>query len=126
MTGFFSWHKNFFSLFRVRLGRHLKTPVLICFLFSSLITLMVLVSIITLQPVVPLFYSLPQPENYLVPKIWLSVFPVLSFSITFVHLLLLKSIRLYEKIIQQLYAWVTVAIQLLLFLALLRILWIIS
>jgi hypothetical protein len=125
MTGFFSLQKQVFSLLRVRLPRHLKTPVLISFLISSIIALLVLVLYFSLQPVVPLFYSLAQPADYLVPKMWLIVFPIISFAITLVHLASLNSLRMYETIIQKLYIWMTVAIQCLLLLALVRILWII-
>lgn len=115
-----------FPSLRLQLPRYVKTPALICLLVSSIITLLVLVNFFTLQPVVPLFYSLAQPQDYLTPKIWLTVFPLTSFLITFIHLALLKSIQNYEKIIQQLYVWLTVVIQLLLLLALIRILTIIS
>jgi len=118
------WH-NFSALLRVRLPQYLKTPVLVCFFLSSLMALIVLASYMSIQPVVPLFYSLPQPNDYLVPKIWLAVFPILSFIITLSHLIWLKSIQTYEKVIQQLYIWLTVIIQLVFLLALIRIIWII-
>lgn len=118
--------RRFFSLFQLRLPLYLKTPVLISFLISSILALLFLVNYFLLQPVVPLFYSLAQPSDYLVPKVWLVVFPIISFAITLSHLALLKTIRMYEKIIQQLYIWVTVAIQCLLLLALVRIISIVS
>ena len=74
----------------------------------------------------PLFYTLAQPEDFLVPKMLLIVFPVTSVLILLIHLALLNSIERYEKVIQQLYIWVTTAMEFLLLLALVRILWIIT
>jgi len=110
----------------VQVPSHLKTPFQVCFLVSSGLTLFLLVSYLRLQPTVPLFYSLADPSDYLVDKQWLILFPVISFAITFGHSILIKTLYHHEKIIPNLFAWSTVAIQVLLTLELVRIVIIIS
>ncbi len=126
MIRFSDWPKKLAALFHIRYSDDFRTPVLISFLLSCITILLVLVYYFSLQPVVPLFYSLPQPVDYLADKIWLIIFPIMSVAILFIHLALQNSIHQYEKVIQQLYIWVTVSVQSLLLLALIRILWIIA
>jgi hypothetical protein len=126
MTRFSSWLKQFRAGFQLQFDPSFKTPILISFLLSCLTILLVLINYFSLQPVVPMFYSLAQPDEFLVPKLWLIIFPLLSSIILLVHLPLLNSIRQYEKVIQQLYVWVTTTVEFLLLLALVSILWIVS
>ncbi len=118
MKRFLHWQKS--------IPRFLRTPFLLSFLCTCVVFLSFLIFYVILQPVVPIFYSLSQPENYLAPKEWLLVFPVTSFLITFVHLYLLHYLRQYEKVIQQLFAWMTVLMQVLLMIAFFRIIFIVS
>jgi hypothetical protein len=103
----------------------LRPQFQVSFLISSLFALILLIVYFSLQPVVPLFYSLAQPNDYLVPKIWLVCFPLLSFAITFAHLFLIRLLFTHERIIPQLFAWSTVVMQVLLAIAFVRILLII-
>lgn len=126
MTRFSSSLKKLSQLFRIPFSNALRTPVLLTFLLTCVTILLVLIYYFSLQPVVPLFYSLAQPDDFLVNKIWLIIFPIMSTLILLIHLAMLNSLAQYEKTIQQLYIWVTMAIQFLLLLALIRILWIIT
>jgi len=112
--------------FSVQVPKYLKAPFQLSFLFSSGMSLFLLISYFRLQPTVPLYYSLAEPTDYLVDKQWLILFPLISFLITIGHALLIKSLFHHEKIIPQLFAWCTVAIQILLTLELVRIVYIIS
>ena len=79
-----------------------------------------------IQPQVPLFYSLARPAEQLASKEWLFVIPAISGAISFIHLILLNSYLEYDRMILKLFSWSTVALQLVISLGLLRILYIIS
>jgi hypothetical protein len=108
------------------LPAYLKVPFRISFLLSSAITLTVLIFYFSIQPVIPLFYSLAEPTSYLAPREWLFLFPVFSFSLAILHMILIRVLYHHEKIIPILFAWATIVIQILTCLVLFRILFIIS
>jgi hypothetical protein len=108
-------------LFLFKLPRYLQTPFLLCILLSSVIALSLLVLYFSLQPVVPLFYSLAEPAEYLVAKEWLILFPIICFTVTFLHIMVIRSLFHYERIIPILFAWTTVVVESLLALAFFRI-----
>ncbi len=112
--------------FSLQVPRYLKAPFQLSFLFSSGIALFLLIAYFRLQPTVPMYYSLAEPTDYLVDKQWLILFPVISFAITIGHAFLIKILFHHEKIIPMLFAWCTLAIQILLTLELVRIVYIIS
>jgi hypothetical protein len=126
MNVFFRLKKQLVSRLTPNLPSYLKTPFLISFLLSSVLSLSFLVLYFTIQPIVPLFYSLAEPQDFLAPKEFLVLFPLMSFTITFLHLYLIRFLKTYEKIIQQLFSWITVLIQILFALAFFRIITIIS
>jgi|SRR5579859_124244 len=109
-----------------RLPVHLRTIFVLSFLLSCVQVLIFLIYYFILQPNIPLFYSLPQPTDYLVRKEWLLVFPVSSFFITFFHFYVLRSLRHYEVVIQKVFGWVTVILQVLFVLAFVRIIYIVT
>lgn len=104
----------------------LKTPFLCSSLITAIVSLILLTTYFTLQPVVPIFYSLAQPTDSLVPKYWLFVFPIFSVVITAGHFALLRTLREHGQFIQQLFAWTTVVLQVVLAVAFLRIIYIIA
>lgn len=106
--------------------RYLKTPLLLSFLISSISALLVLVSLFTLQPVVPIWYTLSQVGQQLAPKEWLFVFPLFSFSMTIFHFGLVSRMKHYGQLMIVLMSWTTLVLQFVLLCALLRILWIVS
>lgn len=112
---------------RALFSRHsyLKTPFLISLLFTVALSLVLLILYFSLQPEVPLFYSLAQPQDYLVPKQWLILFPLFSSGITLGHFALLRSIQNYGKVIQTLFAWTSVSLHIMLIVAFARIIYII-
>jgi hypothetical protein len=103
------------------LPANLKSPFRLSFLASCILALAFLILYFRLPPVVPLFYSLAEPNDYLAPKEWLGVIPALSFLITFFHLILIRMLYHHEKIIPTMFAWATVIIQFLFLLAFVRI-----
>jgi hypothetical protein len=120
MSRFASFSQSLTNLLHV--PRYLKTPFLLTILASAIISFTTLVMYFTIQPELPIFYSLSQPQEYLVRKEWIFLFAVLSWLATFVHLVLLPGVRKYERVIQQLFGWAAVIFQFLLGLALFRIL----
>lgn len=106
--------------------RYVKTPLLLSLLVSSTTSLVVLVEVFRLQPVVPVWYTLAQPNQQLTTKEWLFIFPALCFTMTILHFGLLASLRHYGQLMTKLMVWTTLVFQLLLTGALLRIVWIVS
>lgn len=104
-----------------RQPRHLRRPFLISFLLSALGTLFTLVVYFPLQPVVPLFYSLARPEQHLVAKEWIFLLPAISWVISLGHLSLAKLMRNADLILIKMFVWTTVVMQVVLTIALLRI-----
>jgi len=85
-----------------------------------------LVFFFRVQPQVPIFYSLARPSQHLAPKHWLFLFPALSAIISFSHLIIARVIKHADQLLMKLFAWTTFGIQLVLGLALLRIIVIIT
>lgn len=109
-----------------RTPAYLRTPLLSIFLISSAQVLIVLIYYFRLQPQLPLFYSLAREAQYLVDKEWLFLFPVFSFTLSFSHLFLLRLLKAYEPLLLKLFAWTTVGFQVILSLALIRIILIVT
>jgi len=80
----------------------------ISFVMCFLITLTAGVSFPFLQPVIPVFYSLSQPEKQLVNKIWIFLFPAFSWLILFINSLLIRMFQEIEGNMQKTFAWTTV------------------
>jgi len=104
-----------------RLPKYLKTYFVLSLLTSCILTLVITVAYFQAQPVLPVFYSLGEPTDYIVPKVWIFVFPIFSFLVTVIHLLLTPSLRSYHKVMNQLFGWVTLIMQALCAVAALRI-----
>lgn len=114
-------NSNFFFIPKI-----VKTPFLIIYLSTLISALLTLVFYFGTQPVVPIFYSLAEPAQHLTPKEWIFLFPVFSFVISLLHSILIKLIIKSEKLLIILFAWITVIVQIVLLLALVRIIYIIS
>lgn len=104
-----------------RLPPFLRPYFVISLLVSCALTLITTIFYFQAQPVLPLFYSLGEPADYVVPKLWIFFFPVFSFAVTLIHLLLLPSLSSYHKVMNQLFGWVTVTMQAICVVAALRI-----
>lgn len=115
---------QWFSL-QVYIPKQVRRGLLISWLvsFSSILGLLSVFFI--LQPEVPLFYSLAQPQEYLSSKAWLFIFPGLSVAINSLHTFLLGFIKEYEMVLIELFVWTTVAVQVLLAIGLIRIIWLV-
>ncbi len=77
-------------------------------------TLLAGLGIWLLQPVIPLFYSLADPNQQLVSKWWLLLFPGLSMAFTAIHFTLVRQLKSWTEIIITLLAWSCVVLQIIL------------
>lgn len=111
---------------RSRIPKYLKIPFLVSFLLTAIMFLVTLIFFFRIQPQVPLFYSLARTSQHLTSKNWLFLLPSLSLLIGIAHFAIAKAIKHTDKLLMKLFAWTTVGIQLVLGLALFRILVIIS
>ena len=110
---------------QVRLPRYLRIPYLFSVLLSCFMTFSILAVYFHLQPLIPIFYSLADPTDFVVKKPWIFLFPIIAFAITFSHLALLPTILKHEKIVHQMFAWATVLVQAMFLIGALRIIFII-
>lgn len=111
---------------RFKLPRFARTPFLLSFLIGLVLALVSLIFYFRLQPVVPVFYSLPLQTQQLVVKEWIFFFPLFSLVISFLHLLIVNFFRDYSRLMLRLFSWVTLGIQVVLALSMIRIILIVS
>lgn len=79
---------------------------------------------IFMQPEIPLFYSLPRLDQQLAPKIWIFLFPIMSLLVNGVHAVLIGLESQRESLLLVLFARITLILQIMLLLAVLRIVYI--
>jgi len=111
---------------RFRIPKYLKTPFLVSSLTVMTMFLVTLIFFFRIQPQVPLFYSLARSSQHLTSKGWLFLLPTISLFIGLAHLMIAKIAKHADQLLMKLFAWTTVGIQLILGLALFRILAIIT
>jgi hypothetical protein len=87
-------------------SQQLRVGLVLCLL----ITVTAGISFPFLQPVIPLFYSLSQPEKQLVPKIWIFFYPVFSWLVLFLNSILMKTFQQVEVSMHKTFGWTTVGI----------------
>ena len=105
----------------ISLPKNLSRPMMLSLLISCSLTLLALTSYLNIQPIIPLFYSLARSNQFLVNKEWIFLFPIFSFFITVVHLLIMKLMTNLESVVLRIFAWVTITMQIILCLAMIRI-----
>lgn len=106
--------------------RFVKTPFLLSYVLVFFSALLLLIYYFQLQPEVPLFYTLPQPNQHLTHKNWLAVFPISMLLIMVIHTITVNRLKDYDRLLMQIFAWSTMVMELLFTLALLRIIYIIT
>jgi hypothetical protein len=106
---------------RLRLApKYIATPIKISLFITLFLLLLTGVMLAFIQPVIPLFYSLPNPSEQLVNKSWLLLLPALSFLINFIHLGLLKIFSGMDRLMVKLFAWSNLILQIILAIITLR------
>lgn len=79
-----------------------------------------------LQPVIPLFYSLSQPQQQLTNKEWIFLLPGLALMIIGVHYFLTQAFSKTQPLLIKLFSWTTLFIEILILMAFLRIILIVT
>jgi hypothetical protein len=74
-----------------------------------------------LQPEIPLFYTLAQPERQLVHKVWIFFLPALAWLVALGHLLLLKVMRELDEGVRRIFSWTTLGLVLIIGMLLIRV-----
>lgn len=116
--------KNIFS--SIEIPQKFKIPILISILVTFITSFSAATFYFTIQPIIPLMYTLALPEQQLVNKEWIIIFPALSFTFNFFNLISLNMMKKYKKVLLQIFSWTTVLLQLLLLIAMIRIIIIIN
>lgn len=98
-----------------------KQSVILTFSLSGLLLLLtVLLYFFVFPPEVPLFYSQARPQDWLAPKPWLFLLPGLSFFLSIIQLFFLRWFKSETEIAKTI-GWSTSFFVCLLFLAFIRI-----
>jgi len=100
--------------------KYIATPIKISLFITLFLLLLTGVILTFIQPVIPLFYSLPNPNEQLVNKSWLLLLPALSFLINLTHLGLLKNFPTVDQLMVKLFAWSGLILQVILTIITLR------
>lgn len=103
------------------LPKYLRTPILISLLFGSAMIVLYISVLFSLQPVIPLFYSLARIDQHLADKELLIIFPIISFLITMIHFGMIQLFKFLDTILLKIFTWMTVFIQILLAISMIRI-----
>ncbi|MBT4123805.1 MAG: hypothetical protein HN981_03520 [Candidatus Pacebacteria bacterium] len=88
--------------------KYVRYPLKIAFILCILLTITAGVSFPFLQPIIPIFYSLSQPEKQLVGKAWIFFFPVFAWITLLIHTLILQFFTQIESNVQKIFAWTTI------------------
>lgn len=107
-----------------RLHHEVRQQVITSFMCTLILGGLSAVFFVLAQPLLPLFYSLALPQQQLVPKVWIFLLPSISLAISISHALILSVIEQQERIIQRLFISMTLVLQALLVIALIRIIYI--
>ena len=98
-----------------------KLPLQISVAVTGLITISTTTFYFFAQPVLPIFYSLARPDQALVEKEWIFLFPALSLLITLTHIVCSSLFGSLNKLVLRLFAWMTVILQFCLALIVIRL-----
>ena len=113
----FSQKKSRFSL-----PKEMKLPCLLSLLFASVNAFVSIIMYPSMQPIVPLFYSLPQLDQQLVTKEFLFLLPTFSLVIFLIQIVSGKILSNIDLMMMLLINWTSVLLNFLLLVALIRIL----
>lgn len=112
----FRQKNSFFSL-----PKQMKLPTLLSLLMAAISGFISILVFSSLQPIIPLFYTLPQLDQQLVRKEFIFIIPALAVAIFFVNLFCGKALSRIDFLMMQLLCWSTVLLEFLLLFALVRI-----
>ncbi|GEM_PF-912746 len=97
-----------------------KTPIKFSLAINLIILLITLRSYPFIQPVIPIFYSLPNPNQHLADKSWLFLLPAISLLMNLIHIYSFKLIESNTQFVIKLFAYSGLTLQAILLLITLR------
>ena len=98
-----------------------KQPIYASWSVSFLILFAAVIYYFISQPELPIFYSLARKADQLAPKIYIFLFPLISFTMNTLHLFFINALKNYSVLLLKLFVGTTLALQLILALAMFRI-----
>ncbi len=116
---------NFFSLGALLYAnQQSRIPLLISLILTAATTAITIIFLANSQPVLPILYTLTRPEQTLVVKWWLLRIPMFSLLFSLIGHVVYLTLQSIDQFILQLFTWFSVFTQVVLLLALLRIIFI--
>jgi len=106
---------------RWTIPKEAKLPLGLVALIGLISWLVALTTYFTLQPVIPLFYTLPQLEQQLVAKEWIFLLPSLIALVAVLHSFIAYRLQDGFSLLLQLFTWTSVLVAGGFFLAFIRI-----
>lgn len=107
-----------------KIPKSVKQPINISWILFLVMLLTSSIYFFLSQPVIPLNYTVARLEDQLVHKAFLFLFPGISILINVFHSIILKLLKKYSAVLLKLFAGTTLGLQILLTLALFRIIFI--
>lgn len=104
----------------------IKLPVQLLAFITLVSSFLSITFYFSIQPEIPLLYSLSQPEQQLVTKEWIFIFPAILLFITIVHSWILFKMTQVQELLTQLFSLTSIIIALLFLISQLRILYLIT
>lgn len=101
--------------------KSVRTPITTSWILFLVFLVISIIYFFLSQPEIPFFYTLANKQDQLAPKAFLFLFPAISLIINIVHFFILKSLQKFSAILLKLFAGTTIALQVLLGFALIRI-----
>ena len=114
------------NYWKFRLPRVVRTPLFLLYLLGLFSLLMALTYYFRVQPQIPMFYTLAQDSNQLVPREWLFFFPAITLGISTIHTIIVLRMQSAHQLLLLLFSWTSVVITGLLVLSMLRIIVLVS
>jgi hypothetical protein len=104
-----------------QIPQEVKYPVILLNLLFLVSALLSIVVYFGMQPVIPLFYTLTQPEQQLVAKEWIIIYPSGLALVSIIHSFILYRLQSGQLLLLQLFSWTSVLISLLYFISQIRL-----
>lgn len=106
---------------KLEIPKYLKAPLLFSFLFFFILALTATALYFSLQPEIPLFFTTATPQETLAPKEWIFIFPALSLAMAILNGGAMRLCRHTDPILLKIFGWVSVVVELILLIAMIRI-----
>ncbi len=121
MTAQASFHPQRKARLKIKVGpSYVQQPLTISLVITIILLLLIVAVQPAIQPHIPLFYSLPNPEQQLAPKAWLFLLPTLSTIINCIHIGAIYLFKEADELMIRLYAWGDLIVQIILLIITLR------